>query len=242
MRRPLCILTFLCALGLGSVFFMPDRISILPSAVVMAWPNSAGDWVKVRDTKASLQEVAILAKDTEFAKAEFVHAKSGYELSVGIVLSGMDPNNSIHRPERCLIAQGHSNLTSSAQKVPLSNNLQLPAMRLYTQMARQIPTESGVPEMQRVNFLTYYWFVGNNTVTESHYVRTMKDMSDRFFYGANQRWAYITVAVALRDNPSTRDLGKNHTDNPVDATIRDFLATVVPSLLKPGMIQGTKVP
>ena len=230
MHRQLLTLVILAAIGLSVVFVLPDHIEMKESAVKMDWPVKAGEWVMIRSGKPSPQEVAILAKDTDFSKAEYLHVPSNTPIEVGIVLSGMDPNNSIHRPERCLVAQGHGSLTREAVDLTMANGRALPAMRLRTRLDREIPTESGVPARITRNFVTYYWFVGNSRLTASHYQRTMMDITDRLLYGTNQRWAYITVAISLPDTPEARAMADDSSGK-LDQILRNFLTTVIPSMI-----------
>ncbi len=239
MVRQLITLVVLAALGLGVVFALPKRIEMMPSAVKMEWPTQVGDWVKVRDTQPSWEELGILAKDTAFSRADYVHAKTDVYLDVGIVLSGMDPNNSIHRPERCLDAQGHKNITGIPVSVKMSDGNALPVTRLHTRLEKDIPQDSGEPIRVKRVFVTYYWFIGNNLITGSHYARTLQDITDRLMFGTNPRWAYITVGVCLQDTEETRALA-NQPESQVDKIIQDFLATVIPTMIDRGMISGTK--
>jgi hypothetical protein len=45
--------------------------------------------------------------------------------------------------------------------------------------------------------VTYYWFVGYDAMTASHFMRTMIDVKDRILYGHNQRWAYVTATAVF---------------------------------------------
>lgn len=238
MRARLLILLVLSLTGLGAVVALPDHVDMLPSAVKMKWPEIAGDWVKVRDTVESPQERSILAPDTQFAKSQYVHARSNIQIDVGIVLSGMDPNNSIHRPERCLVAQGHGGLVRIGREFKLADGRVLPVMRLFTNLQWMEPREGGPPVPQSNNFLTYYWFVGNDLLTNSHYGRTFRDIHDRLLRGANQRWAYFTIGVRLIDNEQTRALATNP-DNELDQYLEKFITEVVPHMLESSMLNAT---
>ena len=76
--------------------------------------------------------------------------------------------------------------------------------------------------------LTYYWFVGNNDVTNSHFERTWFDIRDRLVHGYNQRWAYITVAASLPPG-SEKD---PRVEQMVDGWIQDFIKQLVPMIQK----------
>jgi len=45
--------------------------------------------------------------------------------------------------------------------------------------------------------ISYYWFVGHDSVTSNHIKRGAKDFWDRVVRGYDQRWAYITVTANL---------------------------------------------
>lgn len=231
-------MAILAALGFSVVYLLPEEIRLLPSAVRMEWPDVAGEWVKVRDAEPSPQEIAILAKDTEFSKSEYYHAPTRARLDVGIVLSADDVNESIHRPERCMVAQGHSGLKTTRLEFPLPNGLTLPVTRLHTRLERKVPTKDGAPRRIAINSVTYYWFVGHDMLTAGHYARTFKDMSDRLLKGSNQRWAYITVSAFFQDpeDGSEPVAVRDSADGPLDQVIADFLMSVVPEILDPGML------
>lgn len=237
MRARLLLLLVLSITGLGAVIALPDHVDMLPSAVKMKWPEIAGNWVKVRDTVESPQEKSILAPDTQFAKSQYIHADSNLQVDVGIVLSGMDPNNSIHRPERCLVAQGHSSLIRQGREITLADGRVLPVMRLFTSLKWVETRKDGPPVHHSNNFLTYYWFVGNDLLTNSHYGRTLRDIRDRLLRGANQRWAYFTVSVPLVDNEQTRALATN-ADTEIDQYLRKFISEVIPVMLDASMLDG----
>ncbi len=242
MKKPVYLLVFLALAGLSLVFALPEQTRLLPSAVKLEWPDVSGNWVKVRDLEPSPQEIAILAADTVFSKAQFYDRNSRVTLEVGIVLSGDDVNDSIHRPERCLIAQGHSGLRRKTLDIPLAGGGELPVTRLHTRIDRQLPSEDGTPRRIAFNSLTYYWFVGHEMVTSSHYARTFKDVSDRLIKGSNQRWAYITLSAFYQDPADGREppATPGDSDGPLDAVIQDFIGTVIPGMLDREMLPGLR--
>jgi len=238
MLRRLIILTACAAIGLSAVFALPKQIRLLSSAVSLEWPNQSGPWVKIRDGEPSPQELNILAKDTSFANAQYTRANSNIPLNAGIVLSGDDINNSIHRPERCLVAQGHTSLQPVKLNIPLANGKSLPVTRLRSQISREEATADGKGRAVHAVGVTYYWFIGHDTITNSHYERTFKDMQDRLFRGSNQRWAYITISVYLPENEQTRRLlPPDKLDGPIDTYIQEFIAQVIPGMIHYKMIK-----
>ena len=238
LSRLLILLVTLIA-GLSAVLLLPAQIRLLDSAVRTQWPIQAGPWVKMRDTQPSPEEISTLANDTKFFKAQYMRSGSNVPLEAGIVLSGDDINNSIHRPERCLEAQGHTNLTHNSLSIPLPGGHNLPVMRLTTRCRRELPKPPGSDQPAQVvsyRVLTYYWFVGHDIVTSGHYMRTFKDMSDRILHGSNQRWAYITLSISLNDTPEVEQV-LSASDGAADRLLQDFVVNVISGMIDYGMIK-----
>ena len=83
----------------------------------MALPDVVGAWIG-EDAAITEREREILAKDTQFARKTYT-GPAGDEIFVSIVMSGDDMTSSIHRPERCLVAQGWSVQDSEKRVVPI---------------------------------------------------------------------------------------------------------------------------
>ncbi len=100
-------------LGLGSVFLLPRQTRPSPAGIALELPAEMGMWTG-KEMAITDKELQVLSNDTRFARRMYTNP-FGDEIMVSIVLSGEDMNNSIHRPERCLPAQGwtieHSALT-----------------------------------------------------------------------------------------------------------------------------------
>jgi hypothetical protein len=120
------------------------------------------------------------------------------------VLSGHDVNDSIHRPERCLPAQGYKDLrrTSLVARTPSGD---VPISRVTCFLDKRDPA-TGKPlagqdgQPVRIRHVFYYWFIGSHSLTASHYDRTFVDMKDRLVGGFDQRWAYVLLGGAVTDN------------------------------------------
>jgi EpsI family protein len=218
MIKRLATLQFVLLVGLGSVFILPKDIRVQPSAINPSLPPMIGDW-QGRDEEVSAGERAILGPDTQFSRK--VYSKGTDEISVSIVLSGPDMNTSIHRPERCLPAQGWTIVNSETIAVPIDPQ-PLRATRL--QNVHSVQLSNGRPFTLRD--VCYYWFVGQSDTTPSHYERAWIDIRDRVLKGRNQQWAYVTVTSNI-----TKDFkvfGRDAAQT--DALIRDFLKDLVPQL------------
>jgi hypothetical protein len=208
--------------ALGSVFLLPKVANSTPQGIELSLPTYVGEWYG-EDQKISDAELQGLAKDTEFARKLYTDARGG-QIFASIVLSGHDLDNSIHRPERCLPAQGWSVADSKVVTIPMVNSSvgELKATRLHN--VRKVPTKEG-GTVQVFN-LNYYWFVGSKDVTPSHMDRTYMDIRDRVLYGFNQRWAYITVASTITDGLTK--FGK--TEAETDEIVRDFIQRLLPMI------------
>jgi EpsI family protein len=213
----------LLVLGLSTVFLLPKNPTTSPAGISLNLPIWVGEWIG-EDAQVTPRELAVLAKDTQFARKTYT-SPVGDRIFVSIVLSGDDMTSSIHRPERCLPAQGWSLQTSSERRVPIEKAGSLMATRLSN--IREIEPQDKPRFM--IHNLTYYWFVGYHEITPSHLTRTMMDLRDRVLYGYNQRWAYVTVAAMV-----TQGIARPERSEAETATmIEDFIGKLVPKLQRP---------
>lgn len=218
--------------GLGSVFLVPKDIKMQPAAINSSLPEFVGNWEGV-DQSISQIERDSLGPDTQFVRK--LYTRGTDEIYVSIVLSGPDMNTSIHRPERCLPAQGWTIADSKTVSVAVPAGV-LKATRL--QNIRSVSLENGQPFTLRS--LDYYWFVGHSDVTPSHYERTWIDIRDRVLKGCNQQWAYVTVASTI-----TKDLRIfGHDEKQTDDLVREFIRDLVPELHKASAVasSGQNIP
>lgn len=193
---------------LSSVYFLPRAGEVAQSAVVMELPQTSGEW-HFKKIPASTAEIETLAKDTEFSKAVCLSVRPGEfdeqgniipdRIDLSVVLSGTDINNSIHRPERCMPAQGHQIMESKEQVLNLSNGREISVRRLKS--VQRIPINEERTEHLELKCVTYYFFVGHDSITNDHLGRTFVDMKDRLLKGMDQRWAYVSTSMWFGDLP-----------------------------------------
>ncbi len=184
------------ALVLGLLFVIPAHPELLPAAVSPDLPleTELEGWYGVK-TQESEKERQLLAKDTKFSKGiyhhvnPFTYAKEAPSLSVSIVFSGNDINNSIHRPERCLPSQGHLEVIGRDEEMTLPDNRRIAVRRLDSR------TPIGDSPGRELRHIHYYLFVGNDSINNSHLQRTWRDICDRLFKGKVQKWAYIQLGT-----------------------------------------------
>lgn len=237
MTQRLVILLVVIVAGFCSIYALPKSPNIQTSALPgELWPPDSpyelpalvGQWSGGRSIDASENEIAILAADTTFIKkhylrknydatpkqippeaTEYERAAAGSpleEIEVSIVKSGADAGNSIHRPERCLVAQGF-NIDLATKMTLKVRGKDLPVKKLTTTQHIKDPASGKILRFQNI---TYYWFVGNYSLTNDHYTRTMLDLKDRLLNGYDQNWSYASVGMMLGPHAIELDEGKQH--------------------------------
>lgn len=226
--KRLALLQVILIAGLSSAFLVPKQGATQPVGVVMDLPESIGQWTGVPQavTKGELEE---LAADTSFARRMYSNA-FGDQVLVSIVLAGEDPDNSIHRPERCLPAQGWTIMDSRTVtiKEPALPGGKLDVTRLHNEQT----FSDGKGHVVTVYNLDYYWFVGYTNVTASHIERALLDIHDRVLKGRNQRWAYVTVASNITEGLVKFGRSEAASDQMLQAFIQDLFPKIVrPSIL-----------
>ena len=223
---PLLLPVFVIA-ALSSIYFLPTAGEVAQSAVRMELPEEGGGWF-FKQQVASEAEKETLAKDTEFSKAICLKPRPGEfdekgyaipdRVDLSVVLSGSDINNSIHRPERCMPAQGHNIISSIDRRIDLDNGRTIEVKRL--QSVQRIPTNEERTEFLELNCLTYYFFIGHDRITNDHLSRTFVDMKDRLLKGMDQRWAYVSTSMWFGKMPW---METEITEADADAKLTDFV-------------------
>lgn len=204
MKPKVWLLPLLLGGSLCAVYLLPKAGAVAQSAVSMKLPDREGGW-RFIGQDPSPDELKALSADTEFSKAICV-APRQYEINLAgdpipdridlsVVLSGADINNSIHRPERCMPAQGHNITSSSSETLKLENGRTVPVKRLISVQSRNVALAGERERYERHDCITYYFFVGHDHLTNDHLGRTITDMKDRLVRGMDQRWAYVSVSM-----------------------------------------------
>lgn len=209
------------ALLLCLVFIVPENTELLPSAAnpELKLGSDLPGWYGVK-TQESEKERELLSADTSFSKAIYHHInpityqREAPSINVSFVYSGSDLNNSIHRPERCLPAQGHLDMTGRDETIELANGRALTFRRLSTRTPAASPGEPGL------HHIHYYVFVGSNTICSSHLERTFWDIYHRTVNGRVQRWAYIQIGSYWGEEIG---ISEQQADNYLRALIRDLV-------------------
>ena len=217
--------------ALSAVYCLPKAGEVADSAVKMELPGSTGGWT-FRSLSASNLEIGTLAPDTEFAKAICWQPRPGEvtrdgrlvtdRVDLSVVLSGYDLNSSIHRPERCMPAQGHAITDSRNVTLQLGNGRSFDVKRLRSvQSIKSSAGESG--ETIKLKCVTYYFFVGHDHVTNDHLERTLIDMKDRLMRGMDQRWAYVSASMWYGNLPwIEHEVSENEADQKLQKFLTGF--------------------
>lgn len=239
--KTLILLPIVLAGLLSTVHLLPDGGDMATSAVSMELPQGIGSW-QMRTIPATADEISVLADDTSFAKAICLSPRPGeYDLATGrsipdridlsIVLSGHDINNSIHRPERCMPAQGHLISETEDFEIELKNGRKFEVRRLLS--VQSMPTNKERTEYVSYNCITYYFFVGHTQITQDHLKRTLLDMKDRLVHGMDQRWAYVSASMWYGKIPWIEE---ELTYEEADAKLREFLVNLTDEQIDWNMI------
>ena len=205
--RRLLLLLAILFLGMSAVFLLPASPKRPDPGVIMALPEYIGAWYG-QDASVSQKEYDALGSETRFARKVYTNGQ-GDSVFVSIVLGGQDMSTSIHRPERCLPAQGYTVTDSHAVKVDLQPR-PLTITRLHS--LRPLYTETGKPVLSR-----------------DHNTRYSMDSRDRLLKGYNQPWAYVTVMSRISEG--LQPFGR--TEAQTDAILKTFVQKLVPLIQKP---------
>jgi hypothetical protein len=202
------------------------------SAISLSVPERMDGWT-CKAYEVSKKERESLAKDTDFSKARCHRVRWELPPSLGsptpvdvadlsIVLSGNDLASSIHRPERCMPTQGHKIYGSSKSEIEIPGHGSVPVRRLLSVQEIVHGKEPDSPVTLH-NAVTYYFFVGQDTITESHSRRTLIDMEARLMKGEAQRWAYISATMWFAAEEEGTPLPNMET---ADRKLRELLGTL----------------
>jgi EpsI family protein len=218
----LAVLVAFLALGFATVFLLP-RSGQQPVGIRLALPGFVGNW-KGTDAEITEKERTGLGESTgtQFVRKTYRNL-DGYEIMVSIVLSGRDMSTSIHRPERCLQAQGWTLQEGEPYAMALPQHGSFPVEQLRS--TRLVRSEEGTMTRE---LQTFYWFVGQKDICAGHWTRWAIDNRDRLFRGVSQRWAFILVSGGVpvpldaKDSGAARKWSQN--------TIREFIRTLAPKI------------
>jgi hypothetical protein len=232
MKRAVLLLLVLAA-TLSSAYLLPD-FRLVESAIRMEIPTFLEGWSNEQH-EPSKKERDILSPDTRFSKAICLRPRWSSAALFGggtkdradlsIVLSGHDLANSIHRPERCMPAQGHKIYDTRSTTIEVPGARAIPVRRLLS--TQEITLGKEEKTSAKLDSLTFYFFVGHESITEDHTARTLIDIRDRLFKGEAQRWAYVSVTMWFDGDHTPDELAREAgllNLGPTEESVRHLLA------------------
>jgi len=216
----LAILLAVLLAGLSSVYVLPKTKGFMPVGINLQLPDGIGEWWG-RDGQVTDHEREVLGPGTEFARKQYSNGRGDIILA-SVVLAGDDMMTSIHRPERCLNAQGWACAPTGSVPINVNGHGVVPVKRLRNQRMEQRPDGSQV----LVENICYYWFAGNHDLTSSHTERVWFDTRDRLKNGYVQRWAMMLISANITSAQSK--FGRD--EKAVDTLLTDFVRQLAPKL------------
>jgi hypothetical protein len=233
VSRRLYILAAFLAVGFSMIWLLPKSESMKLSRLARNLPMQFGSMTG-KKVEVTGKELDILAKDTEFERAQYMNTQNPNQpaVEVSVVFSGKDLNNSIHRPERCLQSQGW-NFTKQRKVVlkgALPDGSDLPFREIVCQQSVKLENGKTIKTMR----VQYYTFFGHTAVTEDHYGRTLQDMKDRLFKGYDQQWAYATFSMPVTQIYAEQGLMEGpgvFTLEQTEKMLEDFIRQLAPHVV-----------
>ena len=229
--RRLYFLAAFLAVGFSIIWLLPKSESMKPSRLARNLPMQFASF-QGKKVSVTGRELDILAKDTEFERASYANLdnRAHPAVQVSVVFSGKDINNSIHRPERCLTAQGWNFVKERkvVVKGAMPDGSDIPFREIVCVKPVQLENGKTIKTM----LVQYYSFFGHSMITEDHYGRTLQDMKDRLFKGYDQQWAYATFSMPVTqiyaDQGLTRPGRKTYTLEETEKILIDFIRQLAP--------------
>jgi EpsI family protein len=225
ITKRLAVLLLVVLGGLSCAFVLPKKLGLQPVGIVPELPEFSGEWWG-QPMDVTQKERETLGADTEFSRKFYNNGRGG-QLSATIVLAGQDMMMAIHRPERCLNAQGWTFANPTRVAIDIPGRGLLEVTRVQNTKYLNGPNDTRV----QVQNICYYWFAGSKDVTASHMERVWFDSRDRMMSGYVQRWAMFMISSDI-----TADREKfGRDDKATDKILKEFVQTMVPQVHKPDL-------
>jgi len=208
--------------GLSSAYFLPEKAGFMPVGINLQLPESLGEWWGNR-VDVTQKEKDVLGPETEFSRMEYSNGR-GDAIQASIVLAGQDMMTSIHRPERCMKAQGWDFKPDQSRTIEVPGHGKMTLMRLRNSKVETMK-DGGTRPLQN---LCYYWFAGSRDLTHSHLERVRIDIKDRLSGGYVQRWAMMMISSNI--TAGTSKFGRD--EKATDALLIDFIQKLAPEIHK----------
>jgi EpsI family protein len=206
--------------GMSLIFALPKAHETDPVGARLTLPETLAEWAG-KEVAVSEKEIRVLGPETRFARKYYENA-FGDEIHTSIVLAGPDMMTSIHRPERCLEAQGWQFAPGGERLIDVPGHGKLPVTRLRTH--RMGKTANDQP--MQIDNICDYWFVGYTDVTASHWSRVRLDAWDRIAHHFMQRWAMVLVSADITAGRTKF----GHDEKQTDAMVEKFIGQLAPHI------------
>ena len=208
--------------GLSSVYLLPKQLGFMPVGIELNLPEGLGQWWG-RDAAVTDHEREVLGPGTEFARKQYSNGR-GDSILASVVLAGEDMMTGIHRPERCLNAQGWACTPAGSRFIDVPGHGVMRVTKLKNQRTKQLPNGASVT----IENVCYYWFAGSSKLTASHLDRVWIDTVDRISGGYVQRWAMMMVSANVTAKMSK--FGRD--EKGVDEMLAGFIRELAPRIHK----------
>jgi EpsI family protein len=212
---------------LSAVFLLPRQLGYQPVGVIPELPDAVGEWWG-QDIGVTQHEVDVLGTETTFSRKRYENGR-GDQLVGTIVLSGQDMMQNIHRPERCLEAQGWAVKAAAPRNLKAGTFGPLETTRLH--ISKRIPINGQTVTVEGV---CYYFFVGYTRETGSHFERMLIDSIDRVTKGYDQRWGMVMVYSEIT-KPFVR-FGRDEVQT--DEFLQHYIERMAPKIIKESVRGG----
>ncbi len=234
------ILAIMVAVGFSLVWAIPTSGVFRSSQLIEELPNTLLGRVGV-ELEVSQKEKDTLADDTTFARKRYFDNKEENAdpyVDVSVVFSGKDINNSIHRPEICLVAQGWT-LSSETYVMVDFGERRIPFKEIVSARTR-VSTDGSASKNSKGEAIIdtrvlYYTFAGAEAIVAGHYERTWEDIKTRILQGTDQQWAYVTISMDVTKNPlddiKEKSYFKEFDVEQTRAALKEFTSDAMPLLL-----------
>jgi hypothetical protein len=165
-----------------------------PIKVEICLPETVAQYDS-REMEADKSMLDYLPPDTSYVQRIYA-APDGFQLQAQAVLMGTD-RTSIHKPERCLPAQGwavdESRSGEEIVHIQKPHQYDLPVMKL---LATKSAEQDGKLTTWRGIYV--YWFIADNQLATKHTSRMWREAKDLLLTGTMERWAYVSFFAACR--------------------------------------------
>jgi len=239
ITKRLWTLFIMVVVGFSLVWVMPNAGKFQMSRLLSDLPEILVERTG-KKLPISADEREQLAPDTTFARKRYSDKSASPDsfIDVSVVFSGKDINNSIHRPEVCLKAQGWNFESEKYINLDLDGKI-IPFKEIICARPRvkndKLPHLNLKGEVIVDRRIQYYTFVGSEAIVAGHYERTWEDIKTRVLQGTDQQWAYLTISMDVTDNPSY-DFGESYYNKldleQTQEAIKQFKLKALPVLLK----------